>query len=203
MNVNPFNFDRATHEMISEYFVYLIKHGMLRDPALNKVIAHPFLYSALREIMFKAQNPRNRDSWEGPCLTNKVSLSFGNRLTFLAALEVLNFDHDAIYNPGWGDQLTFELFEDYGQLFVRILINNNLVTHIQRDGIIPINQFIEYVCSRLYFGNMNRVEQGLEDYHEKAEIIGGSCQSLPQEEPLFGCKKRQDSSSSSSISNSQ
>lgn len=190
-NVSPFNFDSKTEEMISEYYVYLIKHGMLRDPALNKVLAHPFLYSLLREIMFKAQTLRDQDKWEGPCVTSKVSLAFGNRLTFLAALDVLNFDHDIVYNPGWGDQLTFELFEEDRELFVRIYINGELVTHLSRDGIIPLNNFIEYVCSRLYFGNMEKVKQGLEDYRQIAELTGGKCDSLTEVVPLFGCKMKE------------
>lgn len=171
--------------MISEYFKFLIKHGMLRDQALNRVIAHPFLYSLLREIMFKAQPLSEFNKWEGPCVTSKVSLAFGNKITFLAALEVLNLDHDVSFVPGWGDQLTFELFEEDKKLFVRIYINQKLVTKLTRDGIIPLNRFIDYICSRLYYGDMDAVEKGTEDYHAMANIVG-QCNSLTQVVPLFG-----------------
>ena len=185
----PFNFDKNTEEMVSEYFTYLIKHGMLRDQALNKVIAHPFLYSLLREIMFKAQPQSEFSKWEGPWVTSKASLSFGNRLTFLAALEVLNLDQDINYVPGWGDQLTFELFEEDRKLFIRIFINQKLVTQLSRDGVIPLNQFIDYVCSRLYYGDLDAVEKGTEDYHAMANVIG-QCHSLTQVVPLFGWTKK-------------
>lgn len=62
----PFNFDNETLDMIVTYYNYLIKNGLLRDPALNKVLAHPFLYTLLREILFKAQDPREISMWEGP-----------------------------------------------------------------------------------------------------------------------------------------
>lgn len=188
--------------MISEYYVYLIKHGMLRDPAMNKVIAHPFLYDVLRELMFKAQSPRDLDKWEGPCRTNKVFLAFGNRLTFLAALEVLGLDYDVVYNPGWGDQLVFELIEEGKDKFVKILINGDLVKRFSADGKIPFDQFIDFVCSKLYFGNMDKVKQGKEDYRQIAEITGGKCDSLTEVVPLFGCKKKQQSSTGQNINSS-
>lgn len=186
----PFVLDEETQSMISDYYVFLIDRGLLRDPALNKVIAHPFLYSLLREILFKAQPEFELDKWEGPCVTSKVSLAFGNRLTYLAALKVLNINENVIYNPGWGDQLTFELFEENDEWYVRIFNNNKLVTLDSCDSNIKLQDFKDYVCSRLYYGNMDAVESGHEDYHAISNIQGGRCSSLTQIVPLFGCKKK-------------
>lgn len=186
-STKPFNFNEDTMDLVSRYYYFLIHQGLLRDPALNKVIAHPFLYSLLREILFKAQDYTDIARWEGPCVTSKVSLAFGNRLTYLAALRTLDLDDDVSYNPGWGDQLTFELYQEADQWFVRIYNNNELVRSISRDGKIPLEQFKTYVCTRLYYGDMDAVEAGYEDYHKKAQIKGSQCKSLTQVVPLFGC----------------
>lgn len=186
----PFEFDGETLDMITEYYTFLIKFGLLRDPALNKVIAHPFLYSLLREVLFKAQDDQEINRWEGPCVSSKISLAFGNRLTYLAALRVLNIDKDVLWNPGWGDQLTFELFFEDGEWFVRIFNNNDLVPLTSRNGNIPLKDFKQYVCSRLYYGDMDAVEAGHEDYHQKASIQGGQCENLTKVVPLFGCRKK-------------
>ena len=188
--LTPFYFDQSTNDMISEYFTYYFKHGMLRDPALNKVVAHPFLFSLLREIMFKAQPSSEFNKWEGAWVTSKVSLSFGNQLTFFAALEMLNFDKDIDYIPRSGKQLTFELFEIDNEFFIRIYINNKLMTLLARDGVIPLNYFIDYVWSRLYQGNVEGVEEGTEDYHSIANAYPGKCQSFTQTVPLFGWSKK-------------
>lgn len=185
----PFNFDNEMKNYISEYYYFLINHGLLRDPALNKVIAHPLLYSMLREILFKAQDETEISRWEGPCVTSKVSLAFGNRLTYLAALRVLNIDKDIIYNPGWGDQLTIELFLRDGEWFVRVFNNNKVVALGTRTGDIPLDYFKAYICERLYFGNLDSVTNGFEDYHEKAGVKG-QCDSMAKTVPLFGCKKK-------------
>jgi hypothetical protein len=189
-NTAPFEFDGETLDMITEYYTFLIKFGLLRDPALNKVIAHPFLYSLLREVLFKAQDEQEINRWEGPCVSSKISLAFGNRLTYLAALRVLNIDKDVLWNPGWGDQLTFELFFEDGEWYVRIFNNNEIVPLTSRNGNIPLKDFKQYVCSRLYYGDMDAVESGHEDYHQKANIQGGQCENLTKVVPLFGCRKK-------------
>ena len=183
----PFDFDKETLELIGQYYYFLINHGLLRDPSLNKVIAHPFLYSLLREILFKAQDESEIARWEGPCVSSKVSLAFGNRLTYLAVLRVLNLDQNILYSPGWGDQLTFELFTENGQWFVRIFNNNEVVTSIESSGNIKLEDFNYYVCSRLYYGDMDAVKAGYEDYHKMAQIKGSQCKSLTKVVPLFGC----------------
>ena len=66
MSTEPFNFDRDTLKVVSEYFDFMIRRGILRDPAMNKIIAHPMLYSLLREVLFKAQSEEELDKWEGP-----------------------------------------------------------------------------------------------------------------------------------------
>lgn len=189
-NTDPFEFDQDSLEMITEYYIHLIKRGLLRDPDLNKVLAHPFLSTMLREILFKAQDANQLKEWEGPCVTNKVSLAFGNRLTYLAVLRVLEIDDGEPYNPGWGDQLTFQLFKQDGEWFVKIFNDDVLITLGDTGENIPLSTFREYVCSRLYYGDMDAVEAGEEDYHEMANIIGGECGALVLEKPLFGCKKR-------------
>ncbi|CAI2387780.1 unnamed protein product [Moneuplotes crassus] len=188
----PFDFNEDMMDLIETYYYYLIHHGLLRDPSLNKVISHPFLYSLLREILFKAQDLTEISRWEGPCVTSKVSLAFGNRLTYLAALRTLNLDDEITYNPGWGDQLTFELYQEAGEWFVKIYKNNELVRSISKDGRIPLEEFKHYVCSRLYYGNLDAVEAGFEDYHKKAQIRGSQCRSLTKVVPLFGCSLKKE-----------
>lgn len=188
---DPFEFDADSLEMVDDYFKFLIKYGLLRDNALNKVIAHPFLYSLLREMLFKAQPEEELNQWEGPCVSCKYSISFGNRLTYLAALRVLGVDNGVSYNPGWGDQLTFELHQDKLNWFVRIYNNDAQVFLDSANGDISLDQFRQYVCDRLYFGNLEAVAAGAEDYHQMAILPGGSCTSLAKTVPLFGCKKKE------------
>jgi hypothetical protein len=61
----PFRFDTDMEYLISEYYFFYINHGQLRDPTLNKVIAHPLLYSMLREVLFKAEDEEEIARWEG------------------------------------------------------------------------------------------------------------------------------------------
>jgi hypothetical protein len=184
--VAPFTFDPDTLDQVSKYYTYLMKYGLLRDRALNKVLAHPFLYSLLRELLFKAQDKQELDRWEGPCVSSKVSLAFGNRLTYLAAMRVLGIDKDVVYNPGWGDQLTIELLTDNNKPFVRIFNNNDLVILFSKNGNIPLDDFKSFICSKLYYGNMDAVEDGFEDYHNFADVKGGNCDALTEITPLFG-----------------
>jgi hypothetical protein len=171
--VTPFEFDLDTLSMVSTYYKYLIKNGLLRDPALNRVIAHPFLFSLLREIQFKSQDKSELEKWVGPCVSSKVSLGFGNRLTYLAVIHALQIDDDAVYSPGWGDQLTFELFQEDEEWFVRILNNNDIVPLNSENGSIPLNDFKDFICSKLYYGNMEEVEAGREDYHKYVDVDAG------------------------------
>jgi hypothetical protein len=93
-------------------------------------------------------------------------------LTYLAALRVLNIDQDINYNPGWGDQLTIELIVKDDQWYVRIFNNNEVVTLGTGSGDIPLEFFKKYICSRLYFGNLDGLASGHEDYREKARNTG-------------------------------
>jgi hypothetical protein len=140
--------------------------------------------------MFKAQSDQELDQWEGPCISCKYSLAFGNRLTYLAAMSVLGIEEGVTYSPGWGDQLTFELHQENGQWFVKIFNNQIQVKLNSQDGNIPLDEFREYVCSRMYFGDLDAVAAGAEDYHQMANLKGGSCTSIAKVVPLFGCKKK-------------
>lgn len=82
------------------------------------------------------------------------------------------------------------MFKENGKWFVRIFNNNELVVILSRDGNIPLDDFKDFICSKLYYGNMDKVEAGFEDYHQHANSINGNCDNLPKVVPLFGCRKK-------------
>mgnify|MGYP003690229517 CR=1 FL=1 len=94
----------------------------------------------------------------------KHTVYLGNHLTLLASLHLFNEVED--YHVDFNDELRFHLFKKNGKFFVRTLLNDRplrLEGTANSDGEAEWPAFRDYLCSKLYYGNIERVRSGKEN----------------------------------------
>ena len=96
--------------------------------------------------------------------TLSLSLQFGNHLTLMAILHQLNEIKE--YYPSFGDTLKWVLFYRAGKYWVRAYLNDELIKlegHVDSNGEILLDDFINYICGKVYHGNFAYAVNDVED----------------------------------------
>jgi hypothetical protein len=192
----PYNFDHSTNAWIEIYYKHYYRLGVFKDHAYLRVFTHTYFTNLVKELLLKAEADQEA-TYIG--LTNimldtmGLSLHFSNYLTFLAVMHQLGEVED--YFPSFGDELKWTLFYSAGRYWVRGEYESKKLTlqsKANSEGDISLDDFVIYICSKLYFGNLKMVESGIEDPHDKLDSPN-SCRGyfdslITAEEEIFETK---------------
>lgn len=99
-----------------------------------------------------------------------LTMHFGNHLTFLAVMHQISGIEQ--YFPSFSDELTWVLYYKAGQYWVYGEYEGErlrLESKANVDGEITLDNFIVYICSKLYFGDVHKAASGQEDPHLKLD----------------------------------
>lgn len=149
---------------LSVYYGHYFGNGLFRDADLTRAFAHPYLSSVAHELELKMEDDQTGKYANFGIHEAKHSLYLGNHLTLLAALHLFNEVED--YHVDFNDELRFQLFKKNGKYYVRTLLNDRplrLEGTANTDGEAEWTNFRDYICSKLYYGNIERVRNGKEN----------------------------------------
>ena len=166
----PYTFDESTDLLIEVYYTHYFKLGLFKDHAFIRVFTHTYFTNLVEELLLKSEADQAR---EYISLTNEnvdtlgLSLHFGNQLTFLAIMHQLYALEE--YFPSFGDELTWTLHYRNGEYWVFGEYDGkrlNLESKANSEGEIKLKDFIRYIWSKVYFGDIRKVASGEEDPHD-------------------------------------
>jgi len=98
---------------------------------------------------------------------------FGDWVTSQTILKVLGEEYD--YFPSYNNQIVFELYDRDTQPYVYASYNGQPMSlmGIAEEGNIMFNQFQDLICDLIYYGDIDKVKEGEEDWgsdaYQKAE----------------------------------
>lgn len=172
------NLDKELMDQLSVYYGHYFGNGIFRDGALTRVFAHPYLSSVAHELQLKMQDDQT-GKWSNFGIHEaKHSVFLANHLTLLSALHLFNEVED--YHVDFNDELRFQLFKKDGKYFVRSLLNDKplrLEGTANADGEAEWSSWRDYLCSKLYYGNVDSVRSGKENPVEHVRLTT-SCENF-------------------------
>lgn len=94
----------------------------------------------------------------------KASLFFGEFKTAATILKVLGEEYDYTYT--YGEEIRFELYDQDDESFVYATYNGEPMSLDGRadDGSILFQEFMDFICDKLYYGDIEAVRKGDESY---------------------------------------
>jgi hypothetical protein len=169
---------RDLMDKLSVYYGYYFGNGLFRDQALTRAFAHTYLSTVAHELQLKVEDDQT-GKWSGQALHElKFSVYLSNHLTLLAALNLFNEIED--YHVDFNDELRFQLLKKDGKYVVRSSLNDkplSLEGTADAHGDAEWSSWRDYVCSKLYYGDLTKVRSGAENPSEHVRIQG-SCASF-------------------------
>lgn len=171
-----YTFDPNTDKMIETYYLHYYKLGVFKDHAYIRLFTHAYFSNLVKEFVLKAEADQE-SIYVG--LTNEMidtlglSLHFGNHLTFLAVMHQLYGLEE--YFPSFGDELTWVLYYRAGKYWVYGEYEGErlkLESKANSEGEITLDDFIIYICSKLYFGDVHAAASGKENPYQHIDSPG-------------------------------
>jgi hypothetical protein len=169
----PYVFDKDTDLLIEVYYRHYYKLGLFRDPSLIRIFTHSYFVNLAKEFLLKSQADQE-SVYVG--MTNEIidtlglTLHFGNQMTFLAIMHQIDGLEE--YFPSFSDELTWTLYYSGGKYMVYGEYDGRklqLESKADSNGDITLDAFIVYICSKVYFGDINAAAHGREDIHDHFE----------------------------------
>jgi len=158
-------------DQLSVYYGHYFGNGMFRSQPLTRAFTHSYLASVAHELQLKMEDDQS-GKWSNSGIHDiKHSVYLGNHLTLLAALNLFNEVED--YSLDFNDELRFQLFKRSGKYYVRTLLNDralNLEGTNNKDGEAEWSAWRDYICSKLYYGNLALVREGKENPVEHVRL---------------------------------
>ena len=164
-------------DQVSVYYGHYFGNGLFRDRTLTRAFTHNYLSSVAHELTLKMEDDQT-GKWSGKGIHEvKHSVYLGNHLTLLAALNLFNEVED--YHVDFNDELRFQLFKRSGRYYVRTLLNDRELSleGTNTSGEAEFDSWRDYICSKLYYGNIDNVRQGKENTNEHIRLRD-SCQNF-------------------------
>jgi hypothetical protein len=165
------NLSKDLMDQLSAYYGHYFGNGLFRDLSLTRAFTHSYLSSVAHELQLKMEDDQS-GKWSNQGIHDaKHSIYLGNHLTLLAALHLMNEVED--YHVDFNDELRFQLFKRDGKYFVRTLLNDrplSLEGTNNANGEAEWSQWRDYICTKLYFGNLALVREGKENPEEHVKL---------------------------------
>jgi len=168
-----YTFDPDTDLLIEMYYKHYFRLGLFKDHAYIRVFTHSYFMNLIKEFILKSESDQELIyiGLQNIMLdTLGLSLHFGNHLTFLAVMHQLGEVDN--YFPSFSDELTWSLYFSGGKYNVKgEYEGRNLIlqSKANSEGEIALDDFIIYICSKLYFGDIYKVATGNEDPHKNLD----------------------------------
>lgn len=131
---------------------------------MNRVFVHDYLTSMLHDLYTKLQNYQDRAYSDKQVTQLKATLYFGEYKTAQTLLKVLGEPYD--YFPKYAEQIIFELYDRDQQPYI-YASHNGLPLSLggkTDKGHIMFNVFMDFVCDKIYYGNLADVKSGDEKF---------------------------------------
>ena len=159
--------NQETEFAAQQYFKYYYDRGLFGDAEMNRVFTHTYFASMLHDFYTKLQNYQDRAYTDKKISITKASLYFGEHKTVQTILKVLGEDYD--YFPLYVDTIEFELYDRDTQPYVHASHNGkpmSLEGHADENGDMMFNIFMDYICDKLYYGDIDAVKKGNENFRD-------------------------------------
>ena len=172
------NLSRDLMDKLSVYYGHYFGNGLFRDQALTRAFSHTYLTSVAHELQIKMEDDQSGAHKNQGIHEFRHSVYLSNHLTLLAALNLFNEIED--YHVDFNDELRFQLFKKDGKYFVRTTLNEKPLTLEgtgNSEGEAEWTSWRDYICSKLYYGDLSKVRSGNENPSEHVKIRG-SCSSF-------------------------
>lgn len=182
----PYEFDQDTKNLIQIYYMNYYRDGLFKDPVITKIFTSSYFKNLAKEILLKYENDQDQDfvGLQNEFIdTLEFSVHFGNHQTFLAMMHQLKQIDD--YFPSFSEEITWELFYSAGQYKVRGRYEGKPIQmegHADINGDVTIDTFLDYMCTKIYLGDIEKVIKGNEDPNNYVEIPGGNCKNYLKKE---------------------
>lgn len=158
-------------DQLSVYYGHYFGNGLFRDEATTRAFSHAYLSSVAHELQVKMEDDQT-GKWSNQGIhDSKLSIYLANHLTLLSTLNLFNEVED--YHLDFNDELRFQLFKKNGKYFVRTLLNDrplSLEGTNNKDGESEWSSWRDYICSKLYYGNLSLVREGKENPNEHVRL---------------------------------
>jgi len=165
------NLSKDLMDQLSVYYGHYFGNGLFRDEPLTRAFAHSYLSSVAHELQIKMEDDQS-GKWSNQGIHEaKHSVYLGNHLTLLASLNLFNEVED--YHVDFNDELRFQLFKRSGKYYVRTLLNDrplSLEGTNNKNGEAEWSSWRDYICSKLYYGNLALVREGRENPDEHIKL---------------------------------
>lgn len=165
------NLSRDVMNQLSVYYGHYFGNGIFRDEPLTRAFAHSYLSSVAHELQIKMEDDQS-GKWSNQGIHEaKHSVYLANHLTLLASLTLFNEVED--YHVDFNDELRFQLFTKSGKYYVRSLLNDrplSLEGTSNKNGEAEWSSWRDYICSKLYYGNLALVKEGRENPEEHVKL---------------------------------
>lgn len=164
------NLSRDLMNQLSVYYGHYFGNGLFRDEPLTRAFAHNYLSSVAHELQIKMEDDQN-GKWANQGIHEaKVSVYLSNHLTLLAALNLFNEIED--YHVDFNDELRFQLIKKSGKYYVSTLLNDRplALEGTNKNGEAEWSSWRDYICSKLYYGNLALVREGKENPEEHIRL---------------------------------
>ena len=185
-SVNDKNLNSQTEDAAREYYRYYYDLGMFGDPQLNWVFMHSYFASMLHDMYTKLQNYQDRAYSDKNIANVKAALYFGEHKTAATILKMLGEDHD--YAPKYVEEIYFELYDRDSQPYVHATHNGEPMEleGITSDGHVMFNVFMDYICDKIYYGDVDQVKDGDENFKDDKhqQAFNPICVELLYNEPF-------------------
>ena len=154
----------STKNLVVEYYKHYYRDGYFRDEAVNKMFTDGYFRNLGKELLMKHQGIT--ENKYGGTFINSLNhtVHIGNHQTFVAILHQLGERRD--YTLDFAQKIDWELFDRNGVFYVRGTVNGEpleLEGNANSRGEVEFSIFFEYLCSKLYHGDIEAAANGSEN----------------------------------------
>ena len=154
----------STKNLVVEYYKHYYRDGYFRDEAVNKMFTDGYFRNLGKELLMKHQGIT--ENKYGGTFINSLNhtVHIGNHQTFVAILHQLGERRD--YTLDFAQKIDWELFDRNGVFYVRGTVNGEpleLEGNSNSRGEVEFSIFFEYLCSKLYHGDIEAAANGSEN----------------------------------------
>ena len=163
----PYTLDPQTEDLINEYYTYYYERGIFGDHAVARLFTSSYFTNLGKELLSKHSALTEGQDNDKFIRNLKHSLYVGNDQTFVAIMHQLGERHKS--RPSFSQQINWIFFDRRGEFYVKAESGGRplrLEGNANEAGETELSIFIEYLWSKLYYGDIELAAKGVEDPHQ-------------------------------------
>ena len=163
----PYTLDQQTENLIDEYYAYYYEQGLFADSAVARLFTSSYFINLGKELLSKHVAITEGQENDKFIRNLKHAVHVGNDQTFVAIMHQLGERHN--FRPNFSQQINWIFFERGGEFYVKAETDGRtlkLEGNANEAGEVELSIFFEYLCSKLYYGDIELAAKGIEDPHQ-------------------------------------